>query len=97
MGIARSPVSDRYGQRGYHAVADRRQLDETLLAVLLQQIQDEGAVAISGAPLQAVRETKELPLKALESNVLCKRHNSSLSDLDKLAGKFFGKLKQYER
>ena len=34
-------------------------------------------------------KTQDLPLKALQANILCWRHNSALSPLDTMAGKLF--------
>jgi len=49
-------------------------------------------VRLSGVPWLAADETKDLPISALASNILCKRHNEAFAPLDTMAGKFFGVL-----
>jgi hypothetical protein len=50
-------------------------------------------VKLDGVPWLAVDETKILPIRSLTGNILCKRHNESLSPLDAMAGKFFAALR----
>jgi hypothetical protein len=47
------------------------------------------SVRVSGAAWIAPGQTQDLPLKALQANILCRRHNSALSPLDTMAGKLF--------
>src|SRR5574341_289240 len=44
--------------------------------------------------LSAGQQSKPLPVGALGSNILCERHNRSLSDLDSCAATFFAELLQ---
>ena len=48
-----------------------------------------GGLIVSGAQWQRAGETKEMQAKSLVANILCKRHNESLSPLDTAAGKVF--------
>ena len=50
-------------------------------------------VKVNGVPWLATDETKILSINSLTGNILCKRHNESLSPLDAMAGKFFAALK----
>jgi hypothetical protein len=47
---------------------------------------------VSGFPWQKAGEVKELPIKALASNILCKRHNEALACLDDIGGRFVKSL-----
>src|SRR5271168_3681496 len=48
---------------------------------------------LNGVPWLATNETKIFPIASLAGNILCKRHNEAFSQLDAMAGKFFGTLK----
>ena len=51
-------------------------------------------VLVDGVPWLAVGERREMPITALESNILCARHNAAFSDLDAEAGLFVKKIKE---
>jgi hypothetical protein len=50
-------------------------------------------VKLNGVPWLATNETKIFPIASLTGNILCKRHNEAFSQMDAMAGKFFGTLK----
>jgi hypothetical protein len=58
-------------------------ISESVLSIL-----NPKSVRISGAAWTK-GQTQNLPLKALQANILCTRHNSALSPLDTMAGKLF--------
>jgi hypothetical protein len=51
-------------------------------------------VLVDGVPWLAVGERREMPIAALESNILCARHNAAFSDLDTEAGLFVKEIKE---
>jgi len=59
-------------------------ISEDVLSIL-----NPKSVRISGAAWIPKGQTQDLPLKALQANILCRRHNSALSPLDTMAGKLF--------
>jgi hypothetical protein len=56
---------------------------------LLQAISGDGTVQIGGLPWQPQQTLQKIGIGSLVSNVLCETHNSGLSSLDDVAGKFF--------
>ena len=50
-------------------------------------------VRVSGIFWQKPGIEQDIPLDALASNILCERHNNSLSPLDDVAGKFFSAVR----
>ena len=57
---------------------------------VLQQLGDGRSVPIGGMPWQDPNISSEyLALTALQSKILCERHNHALSPLDNFAGRFF--------
>ena len=59
-------------------------------ANLLRTIEPVGHLTVGGLPWRADGELQHLPINALQSNMLCQHHNSALSPLDGVAGRFFG-------
>ena len=57
---------------------------------------DETQVRFSGAPWQRGEE-KTLLIANMGANVLCTRHNTALSPLDRTAGNFFRVLREFDR
>jgi hypothetical protein len=49
-------------------------------------------IAIDGVPWLPGGKKKRIGINSLTANILCKRHNQTLSPLDDAAGKFFRKL-----
>ena len=49
-----------------------------------------GHVVIGGVPWLKQLKSQQLPISAVKSKILCTRHNSALSPLDVLGGRFFG-------
>jgi hypothetical protein len=45
-------------------------------------------IRLTGVPWIAEGETRDLPISALKTGILCKRHNEAFSQLDSLAGDF---------
>jgi len=62
-------------------------ISETVLSIL-----NPRTLRIGGAAWIPQGETRDLPLAALQANVLCTRHNSAWSPLDTIAGQFFRAL-----
>jgi hypothetical protein len=62
-------------------------ISENVLSIL-----NPSTLRIGGVSWIPKGETRDLPLGALQANVLCDRHNSALSPLDATAGKFFRAL-----
>ena len=57
---------------------------------LLRELSQDGiTIQVEGFPWLENDQTKRLPTKRLESNILCKPHNEALSELDATAKKFF--------
>lgn len=54
--------------------------------------QNEGALRVVGLPWLEKGVPQSLPPTALASRILCDRHNSALSPLDTVAGRFFDRL-----
>ena len=52
-------------------------------------------IALEGLPWLQPRQKKHLRISAINSKVLCDRHNTALSKLDKIGTKFFKALKQF--
>jgi hypothetical protein len=66
-----------------HTISSEHFTSENVLSIL-----NPKSVRISGAAWTK-GQTRDLPLKALQAKILCTRHNSALSPLDTMAGKFF--------
>ena len=64
---------------------------------ILEELVLGGGIQVAGTRWITSGEHKSLPVKALQSNVLCKRHNSALSNLDKVGLKFFKTLRSIHR
>jgi hypothetical protein len=64
-------------------------ISETVLSIL-----NPKTLRISGASWIPSGQIRDLPVKALQANVLCERHNNALSQLDAMAGRFFRALGQ---
>lgn len=58
----------------------------------LRQLNRSGGLRVGGLPWQQPGEIDAIPPSALTGKVLCERHNSRLSRLDALAGRFFETL-----
>ena len=56
---------------------------------ILRILAGGGPIYANGLPWQPPGATQPLPIDALQSRVLCKRHNESMSPLDALAKRFF--------
>jgi hypothetical protein len=56
---------------------------------------DKTHVRFSGAPWQRGQE-RVLPISSMGANILCTRHNTALSPLDKTAGNFFRVLREFD-
>jgi hypothetical protein len=65
-------------------------VSEALLTLL-----HDSVITLSGAPWLKPGEMKKMPISGMASNVLCVRHNGSLSPLDRAAGRFFAALKRF--
>jgi len=59
-------------------------ISENVLSIL-----NPKSVRISGAAWIRTGQSLDLPLSALQANILCERHNSALSPLDTMAGNLF--------
>lgn len=57
---------------------------------ILEQI--GGPLTVSGLTWLQDGTTKELPLRALRANILCRRHNTALSPIDATIGQLFRRL-----
>ncbi len=64
-------------------------------AALLRRLEEDGGVHVQGFPWQG-DGWKKLPISALASNILCKRHNSDLSALDAVGEKLVDHLERVE-
>lgn len=63
---------------------------------LLSQMSTNDTAKIAGLSWQTPETFDIVGIKSLVSNILCKRHNESLSPLDKESARFFGKLYSYQ-
>ena len=66
-----------------------------LSADVMREI-DEVQVRFTGAPWQCGEEMT-LPIANMGANILCTRHNTALSPLDRTAGNFFRILREFDR
>lgn len=60
---------------------------------ILEEIAFSGAVQVSGTRFVKKGEWKSFSVKSLQSNILCQRHNSVLSELDTVGWRFFTRLR----
>jgi hypothetical protein len=67
---------------------------EHFIAQTVLSILNPKMLRISGAAWIPPGQTRDLPLKALQANVLCQRHNSAWAPLDAMAGKIFRALRE---
>lgn len=88
---------DKTGHSGLHAkcylsatgACSDQISKEHLISHAVLKVLAEKSIGISGVPWLKPGETKVLPFGSLVSNCLCIAHNSSLTNLDATAGKFF--------
>jgi hypothetical protein len=64
--------------------------EHVVSATILRQLGD--SILVSGMPWLAPGQTMSLTVNNLTANILCKRHNETLSPLDTEAGRFFSTL-----
>src|SRR5437762_466769 len=69
--------------------------NEHFLSASALEIHSAGdLLTVTGYPWQQPGEGKQLPVPALGSNILCKRHNGSFSPLDTLGQRLFRNIDQ---
>jgi hypothetical protein len=64
---------------------------------LLRQFELNDTAKIAGLRWQQAEAFNILPIRGLASNILCDRHNSALSPLDDVAGRFSQTIADYDR
>lgn len=64
---------------------------------ILQQLQANGVVKISGLPWLKKGESRQIPPQELASRILCDRHNHALGPLDDAAGRLMRVIGEYDR
>lgn len=74
--------------RDLNTCSDKLSSEHMISASVLRVI-GEDKIAISGVPWLAQGEAREIGIGSLVSNCLCEAHNSALSRLDQVAGRFY--------
>ncbi|MEP7289114.1 MAG: SEC-C metal-binding domain-containing protein [Chloroflexota bacterium] len=64
---------------------------------LLQQMNNDNTVKISGMKWQAKETFNRMPIPSLAPRILCTRHNNALSPLDMVIGRFSQMLQDYDK
>ncbi|MFC7049220.1 hypothetical protein [Emcibacter nanhaiensis] len=65
--------------------------------VVLQNINVNEGMVIGGLPWQPQNSLQKIGIASLQSKILCERHNSSLSEMDSVAGKLFSTLDNIDK
>lgn len=63
---------------------------------ILKELCSNGGVLTSGMRWMDLGERKIFPVSSLQSNILCTRHNSVLSGLDTVGGRFFCQVRDFQ-
>jgi hypothetical protein len=93
----RTPATDYANARCYAATLDDCSTkitgEHTLSHSVLRELSPTGIIEVNGLPGRPHEEFVSVPVKGLVSNVLCDRHNSALSELDRVGHRFYKSLK----